>query len=318
VAGQRLWCGLGDVAQTRKGLDLGDEVRVSCVIPTHHRLDFLREAVESVVKQTWAPHEIIVVSDVADPDAEAWCLEEASRHGVRIEYVFDATTPGGASASRNIGGYRASGTHIAFLDDDDWWDEGYIEAAVECIRGSGADIVVTWRNLMNAARVVPGPIMRSGLRARDVAAISLGTTGSNMIVARKAFLSVAGFDPLLPVKNDTDFFYRLLSAGFDYRVVEKHLVFQRKHSFGQLTGASPRRANGTLAYLGKHRATLSLRNRRFLRMTAHRMKWKTAPRAAERYLHLAGAVANYSLRDLLRERRGREMWEGMGSTKDIT
>ena len=77
--------------------------------------------------------------------------------------------------------------------------------------------------------------------------------------------SVAGFDPRLPVKNDTDFFYRLLSAGFRYGVVGEYLVFQRKHSSGQLTGSSPRRAAGTLAYLDKHRASLTLRDRRFLR-----------------------------------------------------
>ena len=179
-----------------------DDVRVSCVIPTHRRPDFLREALESVAKQTLGIHEIVVVSDVDDPEAAELCREVSAQHGVRIEYVFDEQTPGGASASRNLGGYRASGTHVAFLDDDDWWDQRYLEKAVACLRSSGADIVVTWRNLVNAERVVHGPVMRPGLRAKDVAAISLGTTGSNMLVSRRAFLSVAGFDPRLPVKNE--------------------------------------------------------------------------------------------------------------------
>jgi GT2 family glycosyltransferase len=312
-----LSCGL-DAVQRGEASAVSDDVRVSCVIPTHRRPDFLREALESVVKQTLGVHEIVVVSDVDDPEAAELCREVSAQHGVRIEYVFDEQTPGGASASRNLGGYRASGTHVAFLDDDDWWDQRYLENGVACLRSSGADIVVTWRNLVNAERVVHGPVMRPGLRAKDVAAISLGTTGSNMLVSREAFLSVAGFDPRLPVKNDTDFFYRLLSAGFRYGVVSEYLVFQRKHSSGQLTGSSPRRAAGTLAYLEKHRATLTLRDRRFLRKTAHRIKWKTSPRTVDRYLHLAGAVANYSLREFIRERKNKAMWQGMTGSKDIS
>ena len=280
----------------------------SCIIPTHHRPDFLAVALESVTAQTTRAFEIIVASDVESPESEVVCAEHEARTGVPVRFVFDAATRGGASASRNLGARFATGDVLAFLDDDDRWEPTYLERVVEQIERPGKDMAVTWRTLVKGDFRTPGPTIEEGLRARDVVAVSMGTTGSNMAVTRTAFSTIGGFDDTIPVKNDTDFFYRFLKAGFDYGVVREPLVLQVKHGAGQLTGNNIRRARGTLVYMEKHRADLRFSDRRHLRLSMHRIYYHLASGRREKYWHLFLALVNYSPLKFLKERRLRRMF----------
>lgn len=281
---------------------------ISCVIPTHQRTDFLRECLESVGRQSERPLEVIVVSDVTDPASREVCeAASASWDGTDVIYL-ERSGPSGASASRNAGAAVARGTHIAFLDDDDLWRPDLVRAVLDRLDRGDADVVVVAREIFGEGFSATAPTVPEGKGWRDVAARSLGTTGSNMIVSRGAVEAIGGFDAALPVKNDSDFFLRLLLAGFSYGVVEEVLVRQRKHGSGQLTVKDERRARGAEAYIAKHRAVLSRQDVRKLRVTIHRIRAGVAPDPARRLLHRAAAVWNYSFAELRRERREREIW----------
>ena len=91
----------------------GKPVDVSVIIPTHNRAEFVVEAIESVLRQTAPPREIIVVDDGSTDDT----LDRLGAYGPRIIVV--TTNHGGAAHARNAGMKVAKGEYLAFLDSDD-------------------------------------------------------------------------------------------------------------------------------------------------------------------------------------------------------
>jgi GT2 family glycosyltransferase len=289
---------------------------VSCIIPTHARADFLSEALASVLAQTRPPAEVIVVSDVDDPEAEALCRRVADEAAFPVTYLRNERV-GGASGSRNTGAAAASGDVFAFLDDDDKWKPGFLESALGVLV-DGADGVATWIQMFRGDQVAPGLQIAPGLEARRAASENPGVTGSNFVVRRVAFEAIGGFDEKLLVKNDGDFFFRFLLAGFSYAVNPRAEVLQRKHSSGQLTGRTEFRAQGLEAYLAKHRAVLTLGDRRSIRLSASRIRYHAAASRPAKIRQLVLGAFYSSPASLLasvRNRKTKDFWitDGFGT-----
>ena len=94
---------------------------VSCVIPVFNGGRVLAEAIDSVLAQTRAPEQILVVDD-GSTDATA---EVAAAYGTRLSYVFQENL--GPAAARNAGMKMVTGEFVAFLDADDWWHPEKLE-----------------------------------------------------------------------------------------------------------------------------------------------------------------------------------------------
>ncbi|GAD35034.1 glycosyltransferase [Microbacterium sp. TS-1] len=280
---------------------------VSCVIPTHLRGEFLREAIESVQRQSYSPVEIIVASDVLDTDAEAICAELAIESEIPIRYVETPHGKAGASASRNFGASNISADCVAFLDDDDKWDPEFLRSCLALMSHDRVDLVVSWITEFSDEHEKAGHAMVGGLVAADVIAVNPGITGSSFVIRAEVFRELNGFDEDLPIKNDTDFFARFLRAHFKYAVVAKRLVMQRKHRLGQLTAVDERRARGTELYMAKHHQYLSPSDRRQLLQLVHRIRSRSSRTRIARVYHMLWVATLYGPIGLLRKiRRGRE------------
>lgn len=280
---------------------------VSVVIPTHQRAEYLGDAIRSVLAQTSPVSEIVIVSDVPDPAAAEVCTAIASDAAIPVRYVERPAGRPGASGSRNHGAKLTTGDLIGFLDDDDVWEVEFVERSRAALARSGADLAVTWIVEFSDRHEKNGHSIVDGLRADQVISVNPGITGSNFLVRRQAFWAVDGFDPEMPVRNDTDFFARFLRAGSTYTAVPERLLRQRKHRSGQLTAVNEARARGTELYMAKHRAYLSAEDRRVLRQLIHRIRSRCSPNPVARAYHLAWVAALYGPRGLVRKlRRGRQ------------
>jgi glycosyltransferase involved in cell wall biosynthesis len=99
--------------------------RISVVIPTYNCLNYLPKAIQSVLTQDYQDIEIIVVNDNSD-DGTAEYLEQLVVCDSRVIVI---TTEGvGVSSSRNLAINKASGKYITFLDSDDSWHGGKLQA----------------------------------------------------------------------------------------------------------------------------------------------------------------------------------------------
>ncbi|WP_213805077.1 glycosyltransferase family 2 protein [Granulicella sp. dw_53] len=115
-------------------------VLVSAVIPTRGRPELLLRAVRSVLAQTLRQVEAVVVIDGTDPATEQ-ALTSLAQEDSRVRVVALPTSIGGSDA-RNRGVTEASGEWIAFLDDDDEWLPGKLQAQLDAVTASTAPVVI--------------------------------------------------------------------------------------------------------------------------------------------------------------------------------
>jgi glycosyltransferase involved in cell wall biosynthesis len=90
---------------------------VSTVIPVYNRAAMLREAVDSVLAQTWRPIEIIIVDDGSTDDTLAVEAELCQRHPGIVRVL--AQSNAGPGVARELGLQAARGEFVQFLDSDD-------------------------------------------------------------------------------------------------------------------------------------------------------------------------------------------------------
>ena len=97
---------------------------VSVIIPFYSQLNWLYEAIESVLAQTYPIHEIILIDDRSKENLTT-ILE---KYGNKVKYVRQKNE--GPATARNNGIRMATGDYIAFEDSDDIWLPTKIEKQV--------------------------------------------------------------------------------------------------------------------------------------------------------------------------------------------
>jgi len=98
--------------------------RISAIICTHNRDDYLGAAIDSLLDQDFGEYEIIVV-DNASTDTTRAVVESRLPHP-QLQYVYEETL--GLSAARNTGAQVAQGEILAYLDDDAEASHGWLTA----------------------------------------------------------------------------------------------------------------------------------------------------------------------------------------------
>lgn len=101
-----------------------NEITIGVVIPFYSKKEWLEEAIESVLRQTQLPTEIIVVNDGSDENIDN--IKEKYRDQVNFYYQ----TNKGVAVARNKGISICNCQYIMFLDSDDIWERNKIEIQI--------------------------------------------------------------------------------------------------------------------------------------------------------------------------------------------
>ncbi len=128
---------------------------VSVVIPTRNNGSTLKTAVRSALNQN-VPVEIIIVDDASDVPAVDTLMELAGDHRVRI---LRNERRQGVARSRNLGVLAASGRLVAFLDADDWWEPGKLQAQLRRMKEDRTVLSCTARELADSDGRLTGKII---------------------------------------------------------------------------------------------------------------------------------------------------------------
>lgn len=214
---------------------MSDRPLVSCVIPTYDRPNRLERAINCVLHQTYRPLELIVVDDSSPSDYAHNSAEKIEDSDIDVR-VIQHDQNQGASAARNTGVKRSNGDYIAFLDDDDKWLPEKIKKQISNLEQSDADLSYCW-----VRRVGPEGEHRAthtpekvGYVTRQLFTGNFTGTTSTIVVSKKSFREIDGFDTSLPRWNDWDFALRAsLQTKFD--VVPEILVHQYNWEGEQLS-----------------------------------------------------------------------------------
>ena len=209
-------------------------MKISVVIPTYNRKNLLKRAIESVIKQTLNPFEIIVVDDGSIDGTQSWLAEKFPF--VRCLYQNNS----GVSRARNNGIKSAKGSWIALLDSDDEWLPDKLEQQVKLIRDIPEALFCHTNEIWirNGVRVnqmkkhqkYGGDIFEKCL---DMCRIS----PSSSIIKKEIFDIVGLFDESLNICEDYDLWLRITSK-FSVSFLDQPLIIKYGGHSDQLSKAS--------------------------------------------------------------------------------
>lgn len=118
---------------------MNKENLVSIIIPVYNGIQFLEEAIESVINQTYKNLEIVIIDDGSNDGSSITCDHYACIDN-RIQVVHQENK--GLSNARNCGLEIINGDYIAFLDSDDAFDPGFIESMLTVLKSNKCDMVI--------------------------------------------------------------------------------------------------------------------------------------------------------------------------------
>lgn len=205
--------------------------RVSVIIPAYNAEQYIGDAIESALRQTRPPHEIIVMDD-GSTDRTA---EIARSVGPPVQVISQRV--GGSGPARNLAVSRSTGDWLAFLDSDDLWLPEKLAKQMAVLRPE-TRLVCTDR--FNIGHLDGLPEVHGSLqlpRDGDVFELLLldGNiiTTSSVLLRRDAFDEVGGFptEADLIVAQDWDLWMRV-TARHPIAVCAEPLVKYRLHPRG--------------------------------------------------------------------------------------
>lgn len=177
-----------------------DDPLFSVVIPTYNRADLVVRAIDSVLCQSFAAFEVLVLDDGSDDNTEEVVREIPDE---RIGY--EKLQRSGAARARNIGAKKASGEMLIFLDSDDFALEGWLQSIADSYDNTTALVSVDCWSERGNERSRLGPVdigyEGSGMRGRLLS--------GSYAIKRQLFLDIGGFAEDLPSAHHTDLSFRL-------------------------------------------------------------------------------------------------------------
>ena len=231
--------------------------KVSVIIPTHNRAEFLHSAITSVRNQTFQDFEIIVVDDASTdntPEVVAYFGDK------RIKYTRNNISKGDAGA-RNVGVMSSNCTYIAFLDDDDEWLKNKLQMQIDILENCLIDIAGVYTNIIEVDKA-SGKTLSIGIpgNTKDPFHGNCIAT-SSLLLRRECFEKVGLFDENMPTSSDYDMWIRILKK-FRFEYIDEPLVKYYVHG-NRLSFDNDKVIRGVEILLKKHREILASNNKHY-------------------------------------------------------
>lgn len=219
--------------------------KISVVIPAYNASNYLAEAIDSALAQTYPNVEIIVVNDGSRDDGATERI--ALSYGDKIRYF--AKENGGSSSALNMGIANMTGEWFSWLSHDDLYVPEKLEKQVQYLNGLGiADpesvskhiFFSSWEFIDASGKTIKknkqADAMVKKLRAMPHNGYLIAEPtvhvfhGCSCLIHRDALASVGCFDEKLRLLNDVDLWYRLFAASYKVHFIPEALVKGRIHA----------------------------------------------------------------------------------------
>jgi glycosyltransferase involved in cell wall biosynthesis len=204
----------------------------SVVIPAYQAAEFIAQAIDSVLAQSYRDFEVIVVNDGSTDDTAG----VVRNYNGRVRYIEQDN--GGPAVARNTGIAAARGDMLAFLDADDWWAPNRLERCVEeLLAQPDIDVVTTdaflvegdtptanrWYGDLGNYEFPPPAQQLSSM-------IDCNFMFTSTLLPRALVTRVGGFDPAYLGTEDYDLWIRMLRAGARFALIREPLSYYRVRS----------------------------------------------------------------------------------------
>ena len=205
---------------------------VSIVIPVYNGANYMREAIDSALAQTYSNIEIIVVNDGSNDDGKT--REIALSYGDKIRY-FEKDN-GGVSTALNLGIQNMRGKYFSWLSHDDVYLPDKVQAEIDALRQAGdmsRVVYSNWSRLQmpegkvteyNATVQYRQEFLETGAFASVFGLIS----GCTLLIPRMYFAAYGGFDERYRAIQDYKKWFEMF-RGKRLIYLRKSLILSRFH-----------------------------------------------------------------------------------------
>ena len=219
---------------------------VSIVIPVYNGANYVAEAIESALAQTYKHIEIIVVNDGSNDDGETERV--VAQYQDKVRYIRKEN--GGSSSAINCGIKNMSGEWFSWLSHDDLYYPEKIQHQIEYLNClnlteseladhilfSAADLIDANGKIIKVSRIKNEQKITNFIKALPgneyfiAEPTRFNFHGCSCLIHKSALEKVGLFDESLRLLNDVDMWYRLYIAGFVLEYLPESLVKGRVHA----------------------------------------------------------------------------------------
>jgi GT2 family glycosyltransferase len=176
---------------------------VSVIIPAYNAEATLARTLESALRQTYSPIEVIVVDDGSTDGTADLCRAAAARDR-RVRYVRQ--NRGGVAVARNRAASIAGGQFLAPLDADDLWHETKIQRQMEVMTSSPYELGFVYCGCRyidenDCVSCTPPYYHVEGWAFQQHLLHNFVGTGSTPLIRRSTFVAVGGYEPRLQAEQ---------------------------------------------------------------------------------------------------------------------
>ncbi len=201
---------------------------VSIVIPVYNGVNYMREAIDSALAQTYPNIEILVINDGSTDDTEKVALS----YGNKIRYFSQKN--GGQSAALNRGIDEMKGEYFSWLSHDDVYDRRKVELQISILSEYGYDkkyFVYSDYEVIRADGTKCYEVRHDDYNARNFVfkLLMIGSIyGCSVMAAKESICNLSKFNLSRPHTSDIELFVRMGQKLYPIRVGEI-LVKSRAH-----------------------------------------------------------------------------------------
>jgi glycosyltransferase involved in cell wall biosynthesis len=207
----------------------------SVIVCTYNYARFLPHALRTLQAQTINDFEVLIVDDGSTDNTKEVVSEWS---GLFRNCIYLKKPHSGLADSRNFGVRHASGTHIAFLDADDFWSPIYLESVVRVFDTTPeAELVCCDGLRVDDLGTVHGAIFPTGLPAvrgkissgRELFSFLIHTYPSTTVSLKSLYERVGFYDDRFPISNDQHWVLRVILSDACCVRLDRKLVLYRSH-----------------------------------------------------------------------------------------
>lgn len=196
--------------------------KVSIIIPVYNGSDYIEEAIESALSQTYTNYEILVINDGSTDDGKT--EEVVLKYADKVRYISKEN--GGVSSALNLGIKEMTGEYFSWLSHDDKYTPYKLEHLVQLIAESKEKDIVALSGVThidkNSKRVkdVKYNYDNRVYEGHEVIEYMLkygGVNGCALLIPRKALIESGGFNEDLRYNQDLLMWYQIF--GNNYKLV---------------------------------------------------------------------------------------------------
>lgn len=204
--------------------------KVSIVIPVYNGSNYVKQAIDSSLSQTYKNIEVIVVNDGSNDDNATENI--ALSYGDKIRYFFKEN--GGVSTALNYGIKKMSGEYLSWLSHDDMYSPDKIERQIDYLRKFNLERTILYSDF-KILEVATGKTCLNVTPAADSMCETLyllfggAIHGCTLLLPKSCFDEVGYFDDKLRTVQDYDIWFKLLKVGYEFKHIDGPLVISRHH-----------------------------------------------------------------------------------------